>query len=308
VSTDHSPTTDVTPVSLERFLWLSLAAAVTTLVVKIFAAWITNSVGLWSDALETTVNLVASIVALWAMRLAAKPADDNHEFGHSKAEYISAAVEGSMIFVAAAVILYGGITRLMRPEGVEQLGLGLALSMGASVINLVVGLILRNAGRRYDSITLQADGTHLLTDVLTSVGVVVGVGLVLLTGWAPLDPIVAILVGINILFTGVRLVGRSVNGLLDVALPPEEVGVITNVLQQLAGDPRVTISDLRTREAGRRHFVYATVSVPGNWTVRRGHDFADEVEAAVSRALPSTSTFVHVEPNDEPPTTEDQPA
>ena len=287
-----------TPVSLERFLWVSLGAAVSTLAIKMYAAWITNSVGLWSDALETTVNLVAVVVAIWAMRLSARPADDNHDFGHSKAEYLSAAVEGTMIFVAAAAILYGAITRLLQPEPLDQLGWGLALVVGASVINLVVGVVLMRSGRKLGSITLEADGQHLLTDVLTSAGVLVGVGLVLLTGWTILDPIVAILVGINILYTGYRLVRRSVNGLLDAALPPAEVEKITEELHRVAGDPRVTITQLRTRESGRQRFVYATVGVPGDWTVRRSHDVADELETAASQALPGTTTFVHIEPSE----------
>ncbi len=283
-------------------MWLSLAAAVTTLAIKAVAAWLTNSVGLWSDALESIVNVVAALIALWAVRLAAKPADANHDFGHSKAEYISAAVEGAMIFVAAAAILYGAISRLLAPQEVEQLGWGLALSMVASVINLVVGLVLLRRGRRDGSITLEADGQHLLTDVLTSIGVLIGVGLVMLTGWLPLDPIVAILVGLNILFTGYRLIRRSVVGLLDGTLPPEEVDLVTDVLHRIADDPRVSILQLRTRESGRQRFVYATISMPGTWTVQRGHDIADEVETAVSQALANTTTFVHIEPNKEPAT------
>ncbi|MDR1710748.1 MAG: cation diffusion facilitator family transporter [Propionibacteriaceae bacterium] len=285
---------------LNKYLYLSLGAAVVTLAIKTVAAWLTNSVGLWSDALESTVNLVAAIIAIWALRLSAKPADDNHNFGHGKAEYVSAGVEGSMVFVAAGAIVISAVGRLLTPAPLEQLSFGLILSLSASLVNLAVGLLLVRAGRRSRSITLEADGQHLLTDVATSVGVLIGIGLVLLTGWTILDPIVALLVGLNILITGVRLVRRSVVGLLDSTLPPEEVQTITDVLDGLAGDPRVHITDIKTRESGRQRFVYVTVSVPGHWTVRRSHDVADAVEDAVDATFAGTTTFVHMEPNDEP--------
>ena len=213
-----------TPVSasyLEKFLWLSLTTAVVILGIKIAAAALTNSIGLWSDALESIVNVVAAFVALWALRLSAKPADHNHDFGHGKAEYVSAGVEGSMIFVAAAAIIIGAVMRFIRPADLEQLGLGLLMSFVATSLNLVVGLVLIRAGRAHRSITLEADGRHLLTDVWTSVGVLVGLGLVLLTGWRVLDPLIGLAVGVNILFTGYALVSRSIIGLLDGTLPPE---------------------------------------------------------------------------------------
>lgn len=284
------------PRFLERFIWLSIATAVATVVIKGYAAWLTNSVGLWSDAMESTVNLVAALVALWALRLAAKPADFNHDFGHGKAEYMSAAVEGSLIFVAAAVIIWGAIERLFVPVPLEQLGLGLALSMLATLLNLGTGLVLLRAGRRHRSITLEADGKHLLTDVWTSVGVLVAIGLVALTHWQVLDPAIALVVGANILFTGYRLVRRSVVGLLDAALPDDEVAIVSAVLADVCHDSRVEITQLRTRESGRQRFVYATLAVPGTWTVKRSHDVADDVEHAIDAALPGTTTFVHIEP------------
>ncbi|MBK9696345.1 MAG: cation transporter [Propionibacteriaceae bacterium] len=290
-----------TPVSasyLEKFLWLSLTTAVVILGIKIAAAALTNSIGLWSDALESIVNVVAAFVALWALRLSAKPADHNHDFGHGKAEYVSAGVEGSMIFVAAAAIIIGAVMRFIRPADLEQLGLGLLMSFVATSLNLVVGLVLIRAGRAHRSITLEADGRHLLTDVWTSVGVLVGLGLVLLTGWRVLDPLIGLAVGVNILFTGYALVSRSIIGLLDGTLPPEDVEQVTAVLAQLTGDPAVTIAKVRTRESGRQRFVYATVTVPGDWTVKRSHDLADAVEDAVDRALPGTTTFVHIEPSE----------
>jgi cation diffusion facilitator family transporter len=289
---------------LERFLWLSIATAIMTVGIKGFAAVITNSVGLWSDALESTVNLVAAIVAMWAIRLSAKPADHNHDFGHGKAEYMSAAVEGTLIFIAAGAIIYGAVMRLLTPVTPEQLGLGLALAFVASLLNLGTGLLLLRAGKAHRSITLEADGKHLLTDVWTSVGVLVAIGLVALTGWTILDPIIAILVGLNILYTGYGLVRRSVVGLLDSALPAEEVEMVNKTVAQACNDSRVRISQLRTRESGRQRFVYATLTVPGDWTVRRSHDVADEVESAVDRAFPGTTTFVHIEPADEVATAE----
>ncbi|MFT3832952.1 MAG: cation diffusion facilitator family transporter [Micropruina sp.] len=283
---------------LERFLWLSLATAVVTVALKAVAAVVTNSVGLWSDALESTVNLLAAGVALWAMRLSAKPADHNHDFGHGKAEYLSAAVEGTLIVVAAAAIIVGAVNRFVNPVPLESVGMGVVLAALASVGNLVTGLILIRAGRRHRSITLEADGKHLMTDVWTSVGVLAGIGVVAATHLVWLDPLIALGVGINIVFTGVGLVRRSVVGLLDATLPPDEVAIIEQALVPLTDDPRVHLTDLRTRESGRQRFVQATLTVPGEWTVRRSHDLADQVEDEVGRVLPGTVTFVHLEPAD----------
>lgn len=281
---------------LEKFIWLSIATAIATVAIKGLAAWLTNSVGLWSDALESTVNLVAALVGLWALRLSAKPADDNHNFGHGKAEYMSAAVEGSLIFFAAAMIIYGAIQRIFVPQPLEQLGLGLALSLLATLLNLGTGWALIRAGRKHRSITLEADGQHLMTDVVTSVGVLVAIGLVALTGWQVLDPVIALVVGANILFTGYRLLRRSGVGLLDAALPDEEIDVVRAALKEVCSEAPVELSDLRTRESGRQRFVYATLLVPGTWSVRHSHDVADAVEDAVDVALPGTTTFVHIEP------------
>lgn len=284
---------------LERFLWLSLGASVLILGMKLGAAALTGSMGMWSDALESTVNVAAAGVALWALRLSAKPADHNHDFGHGKAEYFSAAVEGSMILVAAAVIIIGAVLRLLSPQPLENLGIGLILLAVATAANLAIGLLLVRTGRTHRSITLEADGQHLLADVWTSVGVLVAIGIVALTQLYWLDPVIALLVGANILFTGYKLVRRSVVGLLDGTLPDDEVEKVAHVLDEVAHDPRVHIAQLRTRESGRQRFVYATVTVPGEWTVTRSHDLADAVEHAVDAALPGATTFVHIEPNDE---------
>lgn len=290
--------TDSTPVStrfLARYMWLSVFTAVATVVIKGVAASVTGSVGLLSDALESTVNLVAAVVALWALNLSAKPADGNHDYGHGKAEYMSSAVEGALIFVAAAGIIVSAIRRFMTPQPIEELGLGLMLSVVASVLNGVVGYVLIRQGHKHRSITLEADGRHLMTDVLTSVGVVVGIGLIALTGWQILDPIIAIVVGINILYIGYGLVRRSVVGLLDAALPEEEVATIREAIVDVIGDD-VALTRLLTRESGRQRFAQATLTVPGNWTVQHSHDLADAVEDAVGLALPGTETVVHIEP------------
>ncbi|GAA0354800.1 cation diffusion facilitator family transporter [Micropruina glycogenica] len=283
---------------LERFLWLSLATALATVTLKAAAAVITNSVGMWSDALESTVNLLAAGIALWALRVSARPADHNHDFGHGKAEYLSAAVEGTLIIVAAAAIIWSAAQRLLNPVPLESVGLGIVLATIASALNLVTGLLLIRAGKRYRSITLEADGRHLMTDVWTSVGVLAGIAVVGITHLYWLDPVIAFAVGVNIVFTGYGLVRRSVVGLLDATLPPDEVAQIQQALVPLTDDPRVHLTDLRTRESGRQRFVQATLTVPGDWTVRRSHDLADRVESEVEHVLPGTVTFVHVEPAD----------
>lgn len=294
------PASSANPVSttwLLRFLWLSLATAVVTVALKGVAAALTGSVGLLSDALESIVNLVAAAVAIWALRLSAKPADHNHDFGHGKAEYLSSLVEGALIFIAAGAIIVTSVERLINPAPVESLGLGLLLSLLASVGNGVVGFILVRQGRRHRSITLEADGHHLLTDVWTSVGVLAGMGLLWITGWTWIDPVVAIAVGINVMVTGSKLLRRSSVGLLDAALPADEVDAIRRAIDSAVPDTGgIALIELRTRESGRQRFAQATLVVPGDWSVQHGHDLADAVEHAVHEALPETVTVVHIEP------------
>ncbi|KSZ56730.1 transporter [Rhodococcus pyridinivorans KG-16] len=285
---------------LMRFMLLSVATALATMLLKASAAWITGSVGLLSDALESGVNLVAALVGLAALRLAAKPADANHDFGHGKAEYLSAAVEGTMVFAAATVILWTSVERLISPQPVTEVGLGLVLSAGSSALNLVVGLLLIRQGRAHRSITLVADGKHLLTDVWTSAGVLVGVALVALSGWDVLDPIVAILVALNILRIGFGLVRQAVVGMLDAVLPSEDVTAVNAVLDRYREPGVVTILPPRTRESGRQRFVYLVVRVPGDWTVRAGHDLLDRIEADLGEALPGVAVFSHLEPDRAP--------
>jgi cation diffusion facilitator family transporter len=292
-------------VRLERFAWLSIAAALTTIALKSAAAWVTGSVGLLSDALESGVNLVAAVVALVALKASGRPPSTHHHFGLGKAEYLSAAVEGGMIFVAAVAIVWTAIDRLINPQPIEQLGVGLAISAVAAVINLVVGLMLVRVGREHRSITLEADGKHLLTDVWTSVGVLIGVGLVALTGWQPLDPLVALAVGVNILVTGFVLLRRSGAGLLDVALPAADQAKVAAVMADYEADG-VVFHALRTREAGRQRFVYVHLLVPGQWSVQRGHDVCEQFERDVALALPGATTFTHLEPVEDPVSYTDQ--
>jgi cation diffusion facilitator family transporter len=288
-------------VRLTRWAWLSIAAALATIAMKSFAYLLTGSVGLLSDALESVVNLVAAVLALIALTVAARPADDSHQFGHGKAEYFSAGAEGMMIFIAAALILVTAIERLMHPQPLEDLGIGLMVTVAATVVNGVVGWLIVRAGRQHRSPTLVADGQHLLTDVWTSVGVVVGIGLVAVTGWLPLDSLVAIAVGLNILWTGVRLVRHSTRGLMDHALPPEDVAAVVTVLDGFATQFRtVEFHGLQTRESGRQRFVSLHVVVPGDWTVLAGHDLVEDVEAAIAAVLPDTAVHTHLEPREDP--------
>ncbi|KPJ79411.1 MAG: hypothetical protein AMJ58_12115 [Gammaproteobacteria bacterium SG8_30] len=285
--------------SLKRFAWLSIAAAVATIALKALAYLLTGSVGLLSDALESFVNLAGALMALSMLSLAARPADANHAYGHGKAEYFSSGVEGGLILIAAASIAVAAVDRLFNPRPLEQLGLGLGISVVASAINLGVGLVLMRAGRQYESITLEANAHHLMTDVWTSAGVLVGVGAVALTGWLWLDPVVALAVAANIVWTGVRIVRSSILGLMDTALPEAEQAQIAAVLERYVGD-EVQYHALRTRRAGPRRFVSVHVLVPGEWTVDRGHELLERIEAELRAALPMTSVLTHLEPLGDP--------
>lgn len=280
---------------LFRYMLLSVAAAIVTIALKTGAAVVTGSVGFLSDAMESGVNLVAAVVALISLRAAARPADASHHFGHGKAEYLSALVEGAMIFVAATAIVWTSVQRLLEPAPLTQPGIGLALSTTAAGVNLAVGLLLTRVGRAHRSPTLIADGKHLMTDVWTSAGVLVGIALVALTGWHQLDPIVALAVGLNILVTGYRLLRGSVSGLLSAALPAEDVERLDAALARY--EPMgVTLAPLRTVASGRQRYVFVVATVPGGWTVDTAHELADQIESDVDATLPRTETFVHIEP------------
>jgi cation diffusion facilitator family transporter len=285
--------------SLKRFAWLSIAAAIATIALKAFAYFLTGSVGLLSDALESFVNLAGALMALAMLSLAARPADANHAYGHGKAEYFSSGVEGGLILIAAVSIGVAAVDRLMHPRPLEQIGLGLAVSVVASLVNLGVSVVLMRAARQYDSITLRANAHHLMTDVWTSAGVLVGVGAVALTDWLWLDPVVALAVAANIIWTGVRIVHASILGLMDTALPAAELAAITAILDRYSASD-VKYHALRTRQAGPRRFVSVHVLVPGAWSVMHGHDLLERIEADIRAALPLVSVLTHLEPLEDP--------
>ncbi|ROR54140.1 cation diffusion facilitator family transporter [Luteococcus japonicus] len=287
------------PVDLTRFAWLSIAAAVATIALKTFAWRITGSVGLLSDAAESVVNLVAAVVALIALRVAIKPPDKDHNFGHSKAEYFSAAVEGAMIFVAAGVIMVSAVQRFLHPQPLENVGVGLLVSVVASVLNGSVAWVLLRAGKQYRSMTLTADGKHLMTDVWTSAGVVAGVGLVWLTNWPRLDSIVAFAVGVNILFTGGKLMHESGMGLMDVSLPKEDNRRIREILESFTGE-NIMFHGVRTRESGHRRFMDMHLLVPGAWSVQQAHDLVEDITDALLEAYPDLHVMIHSEPIEDP--------
>ncbi|HRE17233.1 MAG TPA: cation diffusion facilitator family transporter [Rhodocyclaceae bacterium] len=286
-------------INLKPYAWLSIVAALATIALKSWAWWLTGSVGLLSDAMESLVNLAGALMALWMLSIAEQPADDDHHYGHSKAEYFSSGFEGFLILFAAVSIGWAAIDRLLHPQGLEQLGLGLAVSVIASVINLITSRILLAAGRQHRSITLEADAHHLMTDVWTSAGVLIGVGAVMMTGWSWLDPLIALLVAANIVRTGIQLIHRSTSGLMDSALPPEYITLIENALEPFR-QQGIGFHALLTRQAGTRAFVSVHVLLPGSWTVQQGHDQAEVIEAAIRSAIPHAHVLTHIEPIDDP--------
>jgi cation diffusion facilitator family transporter len=284
---------------LKRYAWLSIAAAIATILLKGVAWWLTGSVGLLSDALESFVNLAGAVMALAMLSLAATPADDRHAYGHGKAEYFSSAFEGFLILLAAVSIGYAAIDRLLHPQALAAVGVGLLVSVVASLINLFAARELLKAGRENNSITLEADAKHLMTDVWTSVGVIIGVGLVWASGWLWLDPVIALLVAANIVWTGWELLHRSASGLMDEAIPEEQIAAIESVLSKhrLHG---LDFHALRTRQAGRQAFISLHVLVPGGWTVQRGHDLVEEIEAEIRAMVPFSHLTTHLEPIEDP--------
>jgi len=293
------------PPALRRYAVISIAAALLTIGLKGGAYALTGSVGLLSDALESVVNLVAAVVALIALSVAALPADEDHAYGHNKAEYFASGFEGGLILVAAVGIAYAAVGRLIAPRPIEQAGIGLLISAAASAINLVVAQVLARAGRQHGSITLEADARHLMTDVWTSLGVIAGVGAAALTGFEQLDPLVAIAVAVHIVRTGVDLLQRSALGLLDTALPEPIRRQIVAVLEAQAPNG-VHYHALRTRQAGRWRFVSFHVLVPGDWTVKRGHDLLERIEREIRQQVPFSTVFTHLEPLEDPRSFQDQ--
>lgn len=285
--------------NLQRFAWLSIAAAVTTILLKGIAWWLTGSVGLLSDALESFVNLAGALMALAMLTLAASPADAKHAYGHGKAEYFSSAFEGFLILLAAVSIAYTAIDRFLHPQEIEAVGVGLLVSVVASLINLFAARELLKAGRAHNSITLEADAKHLMTDVWTSVGVIIGVGLVWLSGWLWLDPLIALVVAANIVWTGWHLMSQSASGLMDAAIPAEQIASIETVLATY-WEQGLDFHALRTRQAGRQAFISLHVLVPGEWTVQRGHDVVEDIEADIKAVVPCSHLTTHLEPLEDP--------
>jgi cation diffusion facilitator family transporter len=290
--------------NLTRFAWLSIGAAILTIALKTTAYWLTDSVGLLSDALESLVNLVAAIMALAMLTIAARPADEMHAFGYGKAEYFSSGLEGALILLAAASIAWTAVPRLFAPQPLENVGIGLGISVLAAAINFAVARVLMHAGKEYRSITLEADAHHLMTDVWTSAGVVLGVGAVALTGWVRLDPSIALIVAANILRIGWQLLGRSVRGLMDATLPSAERDAIKRVLNRYESQG-IQYHAVRTRQAGTRAFISLHVLVPRDWTVQRGHDLLEQLERDIRSAVPGAQLFTHLEPQGDPAALED---
>jgi cation diffusion facilitator family transporter len=291
---------------LERFAWLSIAAALATIALKTAAWWLTGSVGLLSDALESLVNLAAAILALSMLRLAASPPDAEHPYGFSKAEYFSAGIEGALIVLASAAIAWTAVPRLIEPRPLEMPLVGLGLTAVATAVNFGVALILIRKGRENRSITLEADGKHLMTDVWTSSGVIAGVALVYLTGWMRLDPVVALAVSIHILWTGFGLVRRSVRGLLDQAISAGDQNEVTKLFKEYSRRYGVSFHALRTREAGARRFVSFHLLVPDAWTVAQAHQLSEEIESRIRSMVPNAGVFTHIEPISDPASYNDE--
>ncbi len=291
--------------SLTRFAWLSIGAALLTIGLKTGAYLITGSVGLLSDAVESLVNLLGGIMALAMLTVAARPADEDHAYGHGKAEYFSSGLEGGLILVAAVSIAVAAVMRLIAPQHLEAVVMGLAVSVVASVVNLVVALVILRAGRKYNSITLEANARHLLTDVWTSVGVLVGVGLVVWTGWLWLDPVLALLVAANIIWTGVGIVRRSIGGLMDASISTSDLALVRKVFESYESGG-VKFHALRTRQSGSKKFISVHVLVPGNWTVQRGHELLERIEADIRNTLSDAVAFTHLESLDDPASWDDE--
>lgn len=286
------------------FAILSIGAAVLTIALKFGAYLLTGSVGLFSDVAESVVNLFGAAAAFWALSVAARPADEEHAYGHGKVEYFAGGLESALIIVAAGYILFTATGRLLDPEPLQQISLGLGLTVFASAINGGVALILMRAGRRLRSVTLDADGKHLMTDVWTSGGVIVGVAATGLTGWYILDPLIAIVVALNIVWTGLKLLKTTANGLLDQSIPNENQGILQSILDRYREDG-IRFHALRTRQAGQRSFLSMHVLVPGDWSVQRGHDLSEKIDEELREKLPGSAVFIHIEPEEDPASFED---
>ncbi len=290
--------------SVAKFAWFSIAAAVLTIILKAGAYYLTGSVGLFSDALESLVNLAAAVLALSLLKIAEKPPDEDHVYGHSKAEYFASVIEGILIIIAAGGIIYTSVDRIVHPHPLEQLALGLVISSIAAAVNLATALILLRIAKSYRSITLESDAHHLLTDVWTSIGVLVGLGLVSFTHIEVLDPIVGILIGVNIIVTGIKIIYKSIMGFMDTAIQPEDRKHIIHILEKYCKGG-IEYHGLRTRQSAARSFMSVHILVPGAWTVVKGHTLLEEIERDIRQAVPAITIVTHLEPVEDPAAFED---
>ncbi len=294
------------PQGLTRYAWLSIVTAIVIILLKVSAYLLTSSIGFLSDALESGANILAAIFTLAALIVAARPPDSEHTFGHSKAEYLSSGAEGTLILIAAVVIAVQAVQRLLNPQPLDQVGLGVAISAVAAVANFLVARVLMRAGKRHRSAALTADAHHLLTDVWTSLGVIVGVGLVGLTGVLWLDPIIGLVVAAQIIYTGLKLIRVAFNGLLDASLPADELAAVTAILERYEPEG-VAYHALRTRQAGAQRFVSFHLLVPGSWSVQEGHEMLERIERDIRRKLDPVSVTSHLEPREDPVSLDDDP-
>jgi cation diffusion facilitator family transporter len=286
------------------YAWVSVATSVVVIALKFAAYFLTGSVGLLSDAVESVVNILAALIALAVLTYASEKPDHEHNFGHEKAEYFSSGIEGALIFVAAGAIVWTSVPRLIDPQPLDQVWLGLALSFVASLANAACAMLMLRAAKAHRSITLEADARHLLTDVWTTVGVFAGVVMVQSTGWLRLDPIIAIAVAIQILWTGWHLMRRSFDGLMDRAIPDEDRAVVTGILDEVrrqGGDYHA----LRTRVAGAKSYVNVHILVPGSMSVQDGHDLVEKLESDIAAKLPHVEVLTHLEPLEDPKSWDD---
>lgn len=291
--------------SLKRYAWLSITAALITIGLKSAAFLMTGSVGLLSDAAESLINLAGAVIALAMLSIASRPADEDHTYGHGKAEYFSSGVEGTLILLAAVSIIITAIPRIMHPQPLEQVGPGLVVSVIASLVNLAVALVLLRAGKRAHSITLESNGQHLLTDVWTTAGVVIAVGVVGITEWNIIDPLIAIAVALNIGVTGTRIIRKSILGLMDTALPQHEQDAVRLILARFTDSGTIQYHALRTRQSGSRRFISLHVVVPGTWTVHEGHQLLERIESDIRETLANVTVLTHLESLDDPSSWDD---
>lgn len=286
----------------KRLLWASVAVAIVTIALKTLAWWLTDSVGLLSDAMESLVNLASAMFGLLMVTVAEAPPDEDHPYGHHKAEYFSSGFEGILIIVAGLGILWTAGHRVFDPQPLEQVGLGLALSVGSSVLNGLLAWVMFRAAREHRSLALEADARHLVTDVWTSVGVVVGIVLVGVSGWLWLDAVVAMAVALNILKEGAHLVWQSSQGLMDEAVEPEVLAQIHEVLHgfgyAIDGREIIHFDHVVTRKAGQRRFVDMHMHMPANWSLGHAATLRGDVERALMAAVPGLRATIQLLPTD----------